>query len=148
MPGGRPTVYNDEMLAKASNYLGTCVDSYDEATRTWDVELPSIEGLSLYLDVSRPTIYEWKAKYSEFSDILDKILAEQAKRLLTRGLGGKYNPAIAKLALGKHGYHDKVDSDVTTAGEKLNVEMTPAMIAAQAAAAKVYEEKLKESLLE
>lgn len=144
---GRPTLYNEEMLAKASKYLSTCVDSYDAETETWNVELPSIEGLSIYLDVNRSSVYEWKAKYSEFSNILDRILAEQAKRLLGKGLGGQYNANIAKLALGKHGYHDKVDSDVTTAGEKLNTDLTPAMIAANAAAAKAYEQAMKDELM-
>ena len=51
--------------------------------------------------------------------------------------------------LGKdNGYSTRTETDVTTAGQPINTEKTPAMLAAELAAAKAYEEKLKESLLE
>jgi hypothetical protein len=124
---GRPTEYSPEILAKTKKYLATTKDKYKKG-KLIKVNLPSIAGLAVHLKVSRDTIYEWKSKltedgkgllYPEFSDILAQILAEQERRLMEMGLIGEYNPTIAKLALGKHGYHDKVDTDVTTKGEKV-----------------------------
>lgn len=124
---GRPTEYGPEILKKTKEYLTKAKDKYKKG-RLVSVNLPSIAGLAVYLKVSRDTIYEWKSKtdesgkkllYPDFSDILAQILAEQEKRLMEMGLKGDYNSAIAKLALGKHGYHDKVDTDLTTKGEKV-----------------------------
>ena len=100
-------------------YLATAKDKYDKKGRLIKVNLPSIAGLAVYLKISRDTVYEWSKLYPDFSDILAEILAEQEKRLMEAGLKGDYNSNIAKLALGKHGYHDKVDTDVTTKGEKV-----------------------------
>jgi hypothetical protein len=117
---GRPTKYTPDLVAKAHGYLRLCIDRYDvvEIGRTggqlvWDVKLPSIAGLARHIGVSRETIYAWKAEQPGFSDILDDILAEQEQRLINQGLAGNYSSAIAKLVLGKHGYHDKVDQELT-----------------------------------
>jgi hypothetical protein len=40
---------------------------------------------------------------------LDRILATQELKLMDGGLTGDFNSAIAKLALGKHGYSEKHD---------------------------------------
>lgn len=127
MPAGRPTEYNEKILKKAKKYLELCQDEEErqiiglsaKGTELYKnklkVKLPSIEGLAVYLGVARSTIYEWEKtenedkslKYPEFSDILGKILAEQAQRLINNGLSGDYNSTISKLILTKHGYSDK-----------------------------------------
>lgn len=118
MAGGRPIEYNKDIVKKAQEYLESCVDEEVERIKTEGdksttyelgvkVSLPSVEGLSLYLGVHRSTIYDWKEKYQEFSDILGIILQEQAKRLLENGLSGRYNSTIAKLILTKHGYVER-----------------------------------------
>jgi hypothetical protein len=141
---GRPTDYTPELLAKARGYLATCVDDFADIDRK-KVKLPSIEGLAVYLDCNRSSVYKWKEEHPEFSDILDKILAEQAERLLNNGLGGVYNANIAKLALGKHGYHDKLDADHKNDGGKFEPgALTPGMLAI----AKEFEEKMKGEILE
>jgi hypothetical protein len=48
-----------------------------------------------------------------FSDLMTRVRNEQAERLLNNGLAGKYNPVIAKVLLTKHGYVDKVETDLT-----------------------------------
>lgn len=120
-PGGRPTEYSDKIIKKTEKYISECVDEYEEFHRTrgdksdsYDrlvrVKLPTIEGLSVYLKITRPTIYEWKAKYPEFSYTLDKLLAIQAERLQSGGLSGDYNPIIAKLILSaNHNMKEKTD---------------------------------------
>src|SRR4051794_13604447 len=128
-PGGRPSEYSEEILADARMYLNTCEDEtekvvemaneekgYEKYRNKLKVNLPSVAGLAIYLEVARSTVYEWADQHKEFSDILEDILAEQEKRLIENGLSGDYNPQIAKLVLGKHGYNDKQDVDQNIKG--------------------------------
>lgn len=110
MPIGRPTDYNEELLNKAIEYLESC-----------DKEIPSIEGLARFLSVARSSIYKWRDEHKDFSDILEDILAEQAKRLMNNGLTGRWNSTITKLILTKHGYSDKSETDVTSGGKPLPI---------------------------
>lgn len=102
----RPTKYNDVLLEKAKGYIS-------QYSLLGDV-IPSIAGLSSYLEVNRSSLYEWEKNYPEFSDILRAIKSEQEQVLLNSGLKGDFNSAITKLVLGKHGYHDKQDIDQKT----------------------------------
>ena len=103
MAVGRPTKYSQEMVDKSYDYLENFKENGDV--------IPSIEGLSEHLNISRTCIYDWKTHEDkvEFSYILEKILAKQGRILINSGLKGDFNAAIAKLALGKHGYHDIKD---------------------------------------
>jgi DNA-packaging protein gp3 len=103
----RPTKYNEDVLEKAKDYL--------ESYRDYGDIIPSIEGLALHLDLSRTALYDWKTHEdkAEFSYILEKILTKQQNELLKNGLIGDFNSAITKLALGKHGFSDKIDGTVT-----------------------------------
>jgi len=104
---GRPTKYTPELLQKAEKYI-------DDYQSNGDV-IPSIEGLAEYLEITRTCVYTWKAQEDkvEFSYILDKILSKQARLLMNEGLKGEFNSAIVKLALGKHGYSDKVETELS-----------------------------------
>lgn len=105
MPAGRPTKYNDEILEKAQAYLdGEYV--FDGSV------IPSSVGLALYLDVNRSTVQDWgkDPEKAPFSTILDRIQAKQHQLLISKGLTGDFNAAIAKLALGKHGYSEKSEN--------------------------------------
>lgn len=112
--GGRPTKYNDETIQKVKHYLKNYKDEDDM--------MPSIAGLACYLDISRETVYDWsnQPEKQEFSDMLKKILVQQERVLLNNGLSGVFNAAITKLALTKHNYSDKVDSDMTTGGKEIS----------------------------
>lgn len=110
MAAGRPTKYTPELLEKADYYLSTVGN-----------ELPSVEGLAVFLDIRRSTIYEWQKEHDAFSDILEKILVEQAKKLMNNGLTGKWNSTITKLILTKHGYSDKIEQDVTSGGKPIPI---------------------------
>ena len=114
---GRPLDYNVATIDKANEYIKSCQDTLDQYGKSI-VKLPSISGLALYLDVTRETVYDWKSKYPEFSYILGRILLLQEEKLINSGLGGQYNSAIAKLALGKHGYHEKNDTTISGDPEK------------------------------
>lgn len=131
-PNGRPSEYSDEIGVKARKYLKTCNDEYTEFHRTRsdgsnsferivNVRIPTIEGLALAIGINRDTVYDWKGKYLDFSDIIDELMALQADRLLNNGLSGTYNPTIAKVLLTKHGYREGIDN--TTNGKDLPVPL-------------------------
>lgn len=156
MAGGRPTLYNEAILTKTQEYISSCNDGYEvierpnvkdgrelgtEAHRIEKVKLPTIEGLAVYLDINKDTIYTWRKEYEEFSDLIDKLLAKQANMLISKGLSGDYNTVIAKVLLTKHGYNDRVETDVTTKGESINMSTSEAI-----KIAKEYESKLKGTL--
>jgi hypothetical protein len=100
---GRPTKYNEAMQEKADDYLTT----YQK-----DSVVPSVAGLSLVLDLSDSTIYDWKAKHPDFSRTLRNIKKKQEAELLNKGLTSEFNSTIVKLMLHNHGYSDKVEQDL------------------------------------
>jgi hypothetical protein len=103
----RPTKYTQEILEKAQHYL----DNYEE----YDDIIPSQAGLALVLGLSRQTLRTWSQAEDkeEFLDILDRIHQKQECVLLDKGLDGTFNATIVKLALGKHGYHDRAQEGST-----------------------------------
>jgi len=104
----RPTKYNKEIIEKARDYLENFNETYNHA-------IPSVAGLAKVLGLNRDTLYDWASQdeKKDFSDILRQVVSDQEYVLLDMGLKGLYNPTITKLALGKHGYHDKQDSQVS-----------------------------------
>lgn len=106
MPAGRPTKYTEDFLKVARDYLVNFESVGDS--------IPSIAGLAVVSGINRDTLHTWAKEEGkeEFSDILGDILAKQEKTLINKGLEGDFNSTIVKLVLGKHGYHEKVDSNV------------------------------------
>jgi hypothetical protein len=106
MAGGRPTKYTPELLAKARDYL--------PRWREFGNAIPTHIAFGMYLGISTETVYAWAAdeNKSEFSEIVKAINAAQQQELLDRGLEGTFNPTIAKLVLGRHGFSDKVDQTI------------------------------------
>jgi hypothetical protein len=117
MPAGRPLTYSPETIKKAEEYLALCVDGSQVIgdgvnNKVYPkVQLPNIGGLALHLGVNKDTVSDWRKKYPEFSDIVDRLLIEQEQRLLNGGLSGTYNASISKLILTKHGYVEKSEVD-------------------------------------
>lgn len=128
---GRPTEYDESFNQKIDEYLESCKDITEDWVKTdgkasttyekvIDVDLPTIEGLSQFLNVSRRSIFEWKDKYPIFSHSLEKINIEQKKRLINMSLAGKYNSTIAKLILSaNHDMREKTETDVTSGGKSI-----------------------------
>jgi hypothetical protein len=108
-PGGRPSKYCDALISKSRDYLAN-YESYEDM-------IPSIAGLAVVLSVRRETLHVWAKETGkeEFSNILGEILSKQEKVLVNKGLTGDFNSTIAKLVLGKHGYHDRQDNTLTGA---------------------------------
>lgn len=122
MPAGRPTIYNEEILTKVTEYIDSCKDIEEDKENkiSRKVNIPTIEGLAVYLHINKDTIYTWRKEKKEFSELIEVLLDEQAKRLVNNGLAGTYNPTIAKVLLTKHGYTEKTETDITSKGEALN----------------------------
>ena len=76
----RPTKYSKELLEKAKNYLNVYETLQDV--------VPTVEGLSIYLEISRETLYRWVSEDDkvEFSDTVKEINATQKQVLINKGL--------------------------------------------------------------
>ena len=103
----RPTKWSEEIEERATRYI---IDY-----QIYGDMIPSIEGMAEHLELHRDTLYAWaKDKDKGFSDILGRCMQVQAKTLVNNGLNNTFNSAITKLVLGKHGYHDKMEQDITS----------------------------------
>lgn len=130
-PGGRPTKYRPEFCDEVDVYLKKNKDKYrkvvvmksnekgyEKMEERLDVKLPTLDDFSTHLNVTRSSLFEWRDKYPKFSDSLEKILKEQKKRLLNKGISGEYNSTIAKLVLSSnHGMKER--ADITSDNESL-----------------------------
>lgn len=102
----RPTSYSKELEQEAWAY----VDGYAEHGHAF----PSVVGLCKVINRAKSTIYDWaEDKEKEFSDILAAIKENQELVTFSKAMIGEYNASIAKLLLGKHGYHDKQDNTLS-----------------------------------
>ena len=108
----RPTKYSKEIVEKARAYI-IDYEMYGDM-------IPSIEGMAEHLGLHRDTLYDWARQDSkEFSDILGRCMQVQQKTLVNKGLNNTFNSAITKLVLGKHGFHDKMDQDLTSSDKSM-----------------------------
>lgn len=103
----RPTKYNEGILDKAYEYL----DNYDKYGHI----IPSVVGLADVLEVTTKTLYNWSEKEEnrKFLHILERLIQRQHIKLINGGLSGDLNAQITKLVLGKHGYHEKQERELT-----------------------------------
>lgn len=102
---GRPTHLTDEIVAAARAY----VDEFE----TYGHAVPSVVGLCKVIGRARSTVYQWAQNPdSGIADILEAINENQELETFNKALKGEYNATIAKLLLGKHGYHDKQDTEI------------------------------------
>lgn len=113
MPAGRPTDYSEQVLADAKDYVQQFANDEGKGENL-KVNLPTIEGLALYLEISRSTLYLWQKEHDEFSDIIETLQQKQTQVLINNGLSGAYNPTIAKVLLAKQGYKDSQEVDQKT----------------------------------
>ena len=103
---GRPTSYSEEMQNRADEYVS---GGHEECG---DV-VPSIAGLACELNVDRTTMYAWAEAHEDFSHTLSVLKHRQERMLLSGGLSGTHNAAIAKLMLANHGYSDKQSQEIS-----------------------------------
>jgi hypothetical protein len=102
---GRPTLCTPELVQMAKDYLDGGWKNEE------DHNFPSVLGLAIYLQVSRAVLYKWAAEGNqEFIDILARANELGEFILVQKGVDGKFNSAITKLVLGKHGYSEKIEN--------------------------------------
>lgn len=108
---GRPPKVNKALVDKAILYR----DNWKH--KDW-VAIPTVEGLGLWLGIATATIYEHQ---DELANTLSWIKQTQAELLLSKGVRGEYNASIVKLILSaKHGYIERSQADITSAGKPVN----------------------------
>ena len=106
---GRPTKCNSELIEKANHYVENFTEYGDP--------VPSIEALAMELHLSRSTLYDWASKEDHpFTDILERCNQQQTRTLFRGALVGDMNANITKLMLGKQGYSEKNQTELTGAG--------------------------------
>lgn len=90
---GRPTKYNLQVIDKVNKYLADAIPE--------NMDIPTVEGLALELDVNEDTLYEWAKLHPEFSDALKRLKILQKQHLTKIGIfGGKeINSNIVMLLL-------------------------------------------------
>jgi hypothetical protein len=112
---GRPTKYNLEIIKpKIDEYLASCTSE--------NMKLPTNEGLALFLNVNKDTLYEWSKKHPEFSDYLKKIADQQKENLINQGFygGREVNGSLAIFLLKSiHGLKDSPNNQVNV---QINVQ--------------------------
>lgn len=111
MAGGRPTTYTEEMLADAYDYIENYKDN--------DELIPTVVGLCRHIGRSKSSVYGWAQDpdKQEFLDILNTIEENQHIGLVNGGLSNRFNSAITKMMMTKHGYSDKQEIDITSRDE-------------------------------
>lgn len=132
--GGRPTKLTPELIEKAKGYIAQCKDDIHTTDRDAlsyvVVDLPSVVSLARFLGIHKVTVYDWikeneaddtttRALRQEFSNIVKEVEDEQELRLINSGAGGLYQQKIAAMLLGKRGYSEKTETDITSGGEKI-----------------------------
>lgn len=129
--GGRPSKYHSSFCRKAIEYVDSCEETeYDYQTLRGEKadgfqyrikpNIPCIEGLAILFKVNRSTIFDWKAKYTEFANALDYLMSVQKMRLMNHGLANDYSPALSKLILAaNHGMKEDQSIDITSLGKKI-----------------------------
>ncbi len=101
MPAGRPTKKPEDICKELDKYL-------EQVKKTNG--LASVAGFCVFLDISKPTIYEWIKADKEFSNYLRRLDARQEAKLIEYGLDGTWNSNITKMLLAGHGYSDKMEN--------------------------------------
>lgn len=110
--GGHPTTYRQSYIKMVDEYLAQCNDEYKKIVKQCNeekgyeiydnllsVNLPSMEGFSIYAKIPLRTLYSWRDKNPEFLHATEKIKILQKERLVSNGLAGVYNSTITRLLL-------------------------------------------------
>lgn len=126
MPAGRPCEFKEEYIQRAEDYLlYECPEETDENGKIIKKgKLPKLVDLAIILGCDDETIGEWAKKNEDFSAIVTKIKQSQHSKLVDKGLNGEYNSKVTGLMLAKFGYHEHVDTDLTTQGQPIFIPGT------------------------
>jgi hypothetical protein len=95
MAGGRPTTYNEEIIAKAYDYLENCPDV-----------IHTVVGLCIHMGRAKSLVYQWIKQDDkvELSDIVAAVNELQEQKLILGSITNDLNASISKMMLSKHGH--------------------------------------------
>lgn len=112
---GRPTKYlPEEIHPKVDEYLAQCSRE--------QTQLPTVEGLAIYLNVAPSTVFKWAEENEGFSEYLKRLAAKQKEQLINDGMyGGKEVNASMAIFLLK-AIHRLKENDPSTL---VQVNVTP-----------------------
>lgn len=94
----------DEYLEKIEYYMNNHADIGDL--------VPTKAGLSVFIGVPYTTLHFWSERYPDFKLVWEAIEVHQQVRLVNGGLSGAFNPKVASMMLGRHGYGRDDDKGV------------------------------------
>lgn len=119
-PGGRPRKLTVEQTLKVYNAFEKYINTEDDPTI---VGFCAFDKTAIKYKLTKDNIHDWV----EFSELRKRAIQKQEATLLKLAGNGKYNPTVAifRLKQPQHGYKDRVDSDITSGGEKLGLGLTP-----------------------
>ena len=111
---GRPSKYTPELLERATEYM-------DGAWKTEGDAIPMLCGLAVYCGITEKTVQEWKndPEKQEFGELCARVMDDQKRSLINKGLTRESDASLSKLLLMKHGYSEKQDVDVTSKGKEI-----------------------------
>jgi hypothetical protein len=123
MPVGRPPKLTDEQREEVYTAFDEYIRNEPDPTV---VHFVSSDETAMQYNVSRDNINDWE----EFSTLQKKAIQKQEAYLLRNGGRGVYNPtmAIFRLKQPQHGYKDRIDSDITTGGEKIDAGISSSQV--------------------
>jgi hypothetical protein len=116
--GGRPPkltpIQKAEVLLAFDLYIQRTADPTIVGFCSWD-------PVPLMYYITDDDIDNWE----EFNALRKRAVHKQEAFLIEAGGRGKYNPtmAIFRLKQPTHGYKDRIDTDITTGGDKIEVGM-------------------------
>ena len=99
---GRPTKYKEDFPEKVRYYT----DNFD--TIEEDTVIPTVAGLSLYLGITKQSIYDYAEQYPDFLDSVKYLQSRAEKILVSSTLNRKFAEKFATFyAINCLGYSDK-----------------------------------------
>lgn len=113
--GGRPRKI--ETVEELQEGIERYIDYIETQNAAGVALIPDVEGLALFLGVSRSTLYDWQnARPGEFSDTLKRTLNAIAATKKQLGLQGKIPALVLALDMNNnHGYTQQQNIEITTA---------------------------------
>lgn len=112
-PGGRPQMYTPEQIEEIRGDLESYIETKTD---------PTIVGFtSSYVRYS--VNKDYISDHEEFSELRKRAIEKQEAYLLENATTNKANATVAifRLKQPQHGFKDRVDSDITSGGEKIEV---------------------------
>lgn len=115
-PGGRPTKLTQEQRREVLEAFRLYIERTPDCTI---VGFCAWDPVGIKYLISKDNIYDWE----EFSELRSYAVLKQEAYLLQASGTGRYNPTVGifRLKQPQHGYKDRMDTDLTSGGDKIGV---------------------------